>query len=196
MRLYTRTGDDGTTALRQGVRVAKASAAIEALGALDEAQAFLGAARAEADPSSALDELLIQLERDLWVAMAAVATPSGVSAAPGSGAMSDEMVVRLEAAIDTWVAATEIAPHFAVPGDNRLTAALDVARTVVRRAERRVAACEGAPPLVLAYLNRLGDLCFALARATEGSHRVQRRRERTGDDDGAAGTERARGRKT
>jgi len=153
-----------------GGRVAKSAEIVEALGALDEAQAALGVARAECARASALSDLLVDLERDLWVVMAEVAAAPGRR---GRGAparqVTPEMVAALEAAIDARAAALGGVTGFAVPGENRLAAALDVARTSVRRAERRLAARElNSKRCVLAYVNRLSDLCWTLAREAEG----------------------------
>jgi cob(I)alamin adenosyltransferase len=177
VKIYTRTGDDGTTGLLYGGRVRKDAPAIEANGAVDEAQAVLGMARAEAERGSDLDEVLIVLERDLWVLMAEVATApeSRSKLAPGTSAVTADMVTSLETRIDELKERLEMPAQFVVPGQNRVSAVLDVARTVVRRAERLVVA---APPaegsLVGPYLNRLSDLLWALARWQEGEHMTTR----------------------
>ncbi len=177
MRVYTRRGDDGTTALRSGARVRKDSLAVEVNGTVDEAQAFLGLARAELARGEATDTLLVALERDLWVLMAEVATPSAArdGLVPGETAVSPEMVTRLEEAIDAALEGLDLAASFAVPGDNRVSATLDCARTVVRRAERLAVGLELAGSLVVTYLNRLSDLCWALARRAEREHLVNAR---------------------
>ncbi len=174
MKIYTRTGDGGTTALRAGGRVAKNSPVIEANGVLDEAQSVLGLARAETEPGGTLDALLIGLERDLWVLMAELATAPGERdrLEPGVTAVTPAMVEALESRIDAVMAPLELSPAFAVPGGNRLSAALDHARTVVRRAERLAVGLELGDSVVPAYLNRLSDLCWALARAAEDEHLV------------------------
>lgn len=172
MKIYTRTGDLGTTALRAGGRVTKDSPVIEANGTVDEAQALLGVARAETDPGGALDGLLIAVERDLWVLMAELAT------APEERdrlearvtAVTPEMVVVLEQRIDEVMGRLELTRGFAVPGGGRLSAALDHARTVVRRAERLVVGLQLGASQVPVYLNRLSDLCWALAREAESEH--------------------------
>lgn len=173
VRIYTRTGDDGTTGLLYGGRVRKDSPAIEANGAVDEAQAMLGLARAEAERGSELDDLLVALERDLWVLMAEVATgaENRSKLTPGTSAVTADMVHTLEARIDELKERFEMPAEFVVPGQNRVSAALDVARTVVRRAERLVVS---GPPAegshVGPYLNRLSDLLWAMARWQEGLH--------------------------
>jgi len=175
VRIYTRRGDGGMTSLRAGVRVPKDHALVEANGAIDEAQAALGLARAECGDDPALAALLVSLERDLWIVMAELATPeSGSGSAAAAQVVTEAMVDRLEEAIDATMAGLELAGAFAVPGDNRKSAALDFARTVVRRAERLVVGLGRERSLVVAYLNRLSDLCWALARASEAAHLVNR----------------------
>ena len=138
VKIYTRKGDDGTTGLLYGGRVAKSSPAIEVNGAVDEAQAMLGLARAEAEAGSELDDILLDLERDLWVLMAEVATApeNRHKLTAGASLVTPEMVTALEVRIDTLNERFEMPTEFVMPGQNRVSAALDVARTVVRRAER------------------------------------------------------------
>jgi cob(I)alamin adenosyltransferase len=160
------------TDLRSGGRVAKDDPSVELTGTVDEAQATLGLARAEVPSGSELDALLVALERDLWIVMAEVATAveRRDDLEPGVTAVTASMVELLEARIDQVMATLDLDRGFAVPGGTRCAAALDLARTVVRRAERlAVRACPGSS-LVGAYLNRLSDLCWALARSTEGAH--------------------------
>ena len=171
MKIYTRTGDAGTTALLAGGRVPKDSLVIDATGTVDEGQAALGVARAESEPGSELDQLLVRIERDLWVLMAEVATAPAERGRlePGVTAVTDQMVRELERRIDEVMESVELSPAFAVPGGTRLSAGLDYARTVIRRAERLVVGLELGESIVPAYLNRLSDLCWALARQAEGS---------------------------
>jgi cob(I)alamin adenosyltransferase len=177
VRIYTRRGDDGTTGLLYGGRVPKDSPVIEANGAVDEAQAALGLARAEAEPGSEVDRLLVEIERDLWVLMAEVATApeNRGKLEPGASSVTDEMVSALEARIDDLTGRFEMPTQFVVPGQNRLSAALDVARTSVRRAERLVQRA-GLPrqSAVGRYLNRLSDLVWTMARWQEGEHLTAR----------------------
>ncbi|MDA8288011.1 MAG: cob(I)yrinic acid a,c-diamide adenosyltransferase [Actinomycetota bacterium] len=177
MRLYTRQGDGGNTALWHGGRVRKDHPHIAANGAIDEAQAFLGLARAEADPGGAVGATLLECERDLWVLMAELASaPEGrARLVAGESAVDQAMIDRLEARIDALVVELAIERAFALPGENRLSACLDVARTVVRRAERLVVGLELTGSLAGAYLNRLSDLCWALARVSEADHRTVHR---------------------
>jgi cob(I)alamin adenosyltransferase len=173
VKIYTRKGDDGTTGLLYGGRVPKDSAAISVNGEVDEAQAVLGLARAEAATGSELDELLLDLERDLWVLMAEVATApeNRHKLTAGASLVTPEMVTALEVRIDTLNERFEMTKEFVMPGQNRVSAALDVARTVVRRAERRYTAAGVAPgSYVGPYLNRLSDLLWTMARWQEGEH--------------------------
>lgn len=177
VRIYTRKGDDGTTSLLYGGRVPKNAPAIEANGTVDEAQAMLGVVRAEAVPGSELDDLLVTVERDLWVLMAEVATDTANrrKLTPGRSLVTQEMVSSLEASIDDLTERFDMPDEFVVPGQNRVSALLDVARTVVRRAERLLSV---APPeegsQVVPYLNRLSDLLWTMARWQEGEHLLAR----------------------
>ena len=168
-RIYTRTGDDGTTGLLYGGRVPKSHPAAEAYGTVDEAVAAHGVARALAD-DPVLQGQLLQIQRELFVAGADLATnPSERSRLePGVSRVTPEMVGRLERLIDETVRQHPLPGEFVVPGANPLSAALDVARGTVRRAERRVVALYEASGQasgdVLRYLNRLSDLLFCLAR--------------------------------
>jgi len=171
-RIYTKTGDDGTTGLLYGGRVPKDDAATEAYGTADEAVAVLGQARASADP--ALAEEILALQRELFVVGADLATnPAERSKLqPGVSLVTVEMTERLEARIDELVAERALPQAFIVPGANAASAALDLARSVIRRAERNVVAMERegreVNPEVRRYLNRLSDLVFVLARRQAG----------------------------
>ena len=172
-RIYTRTGDDGTTGLLYGGRVAKSDLAAEAYGSVDETVAALGAARALAD--APLTDLLLLIQRELFVVGADLATNPDQRAK-----LTDEvsrvtaaMVTRLEGQIDAGVERHPLPQEFIVPGSNPLSAALDVARTLCRRAERRAVEMREADRDVssdaLRYLNRLSDLLFVLAREAGGA---------------------------
>ena len=171
MKIYTRAGDDGTTGLLYGGRVAKDSPLPVAYGTVDEAQAAIGMARAEAARGGELDSLLIRLEHDLWVVMAELATDPARHdrLQAGKSRTTSAMVEALETLIDDVGERFELPTEFVVPGQNRVSAQLDVARTVVRRAERAAlgAAVDGSH--VIPYLNRLSDLLWTLARWQEGS---------------------------
>jgi cob(I)alamin adenosyltransferase len=179
MRIYTRKGDDGTTGLLFGGRVSKNSSRIETNGAVDESQAALGAARAEASPGSELDEMLVGLERDLYVLMAevATATENRHKLTPGTSLVTTQMVDALEAQIDQLSERTTMPTEFVIPGANRRSAALDVARTAVRRAERLAVTEPIEGSSVVAYLNRLSDLVWTMARWQEGDDHLEARSE-------------------
>jgi cob(I)alamin adenosyltransferase len=170
VKIYTRDGDDGTTGLYFGGRTNKDSEQIEVNGAVDEAQAVLGWARSLTEARSRLNELLISVERDLWVLMSEVATApeNRHKLAANKTLVTSEMITRLETEIDGLSAEIEMPKEFIVPGETQLAAALDVARTVVRRAERLAVGYALADSLVVAYLNRLSDLVWTMARFAEG----------------------------
>ena len=196
MKIYTRTGDDGTTGLLFGGRVPKDSDVITANGAVDEAQAALGVVRAEVERGSELDGLLIGLERDLYVLMAEVATDEANRdrLVPGASLVTPEMVAALEARIDELLAGFELPAEFVVPGTNRMSACLDVARTVVRRAERLAVTDPVPGSEVVRYLNRLSDLLWTMARWAEGDrHLLARTRPRRAGGTGGGGTSDAGG---
>ena len=170
MKIYTRTGDDGTTGLLFGGRVGKDSPVIVANGAVDEAQAAMGLARAEAERGSELDEILAGLERDLYVLMAEVATAveNRRKLKPGVSLVTGEMIAALEAMIDDLAARFPPVTDFVVPGHDRCSAALDLARTIARRAERAALALELPDDShICPYLNRLSDLLWTMARWQE-----------------------------
>ena len=171
-RIYTKKGDDGTTGLLFGGRVRKDSWRIELNGAVDEAQAAIGLARAETVAGSEANTRLTAIARELYVLMAEVATaPENRSKLEaGSTLVTADMVAALERGIDDLLDRFDMPSDFTVPGQNRTAAALDLARTVVRRAERQaVAAPDGAgDSLVVAYLNRLSDFLWAMALWQEG----------------------------
>lgn len=177
MKIYTRKGDDGTTGLLYGGRVPKDSVFPAAYGTVDEAQSALGVARSMADRAGELDELLVGLERDLWVLMAELATDASNRAklTPGQNLVTPAMVESLESRIDDLSTRFELPAEFVVPGESVVAAHLDVARTVVRRAERdtiaavRTEAEAYADSHVVAYLNRLSDLVWTVARWVEGT---------------------------
>jgi cob(I)alamin adenosyltransferase len=169
MRIYTRTGDDGTTGLLYGGRVRKDDPLPSAYGDVDEAQATLGVVRAH-NGNVRLDATLVSIQRDLWVLMAELATApeNRERLEPGASLVTAEMVERLEQLIDETAARFEPPTEFVVPGQTVLSAHLDVARTVVRRAERSVLAAAAPGSSVGPYHNRLSDLLWTMARAEEG----------------------------
>jgi len=172
-RIYTKTGDDGTTGLLFGGRIGKDDLVTEAYGTTDEAVAALGLARALTDDEAIATEMLA-LQRELFVVGADLATNPDARdrLEPGVSLVTDEMVGALEARIDALVAERPLPQVFIVPGANPASAAIDLARSIVRRAERAVIALEHADrapnPAVRVYLNRLSDLLFVLARRQAG----------------------------
>jgi cob(I)alamin adenosyltransferase len=175
-RLYTGKGDDGTTGLLFGGRVPKDAAQPRACGAVDEAQAAIGAARPLCEPGDELDEQLVHVCRDLWVLMAELATlpENHGKLADGQTRVTVDMVHRLEELTDEVGARFEPPTEFVVPGQTPLAAQLDLARTVVRRAERESVAAAAPGSHVLPYLNRLSSLLWAQARWVEGDHLLSR----------------------
>ena len=174
-RIYTKTGDDGTTGLLYGGRVSKGSALTEASGSVDEAVAALGIARSLLTGSEPeLAELILRLQRELFVVGADLATNPDERhrLEAGVSLVGPDMVARLEGLIDDGVRARPLPQAFVVPGATPPSASLDVARTTVRRAERRVVALREAGGTVTRevqrYLNRLSDLLFVLARQVAG----------------------------
>jgi cob(I)alamin adenosyltransferase len=179
LKIYTRKGDDGTTGLLFGGRVRKDDLAPDAYGAVDEAQAALGVARAETGEGSELDVLLVRLERDLWVVMGELATASDNrdKLDPGVSLVTAEMVDGLEPVIDGLTSQFDAPTEFVVPGQNRISALLDVARAAVRHAERRALAVAADGSHVVPYLNRLSDLLWTMARWQEGEFMPARQNE-------------------
>jgi cob(I)alamin adenosyltransferase len=175
-RLYTGKGDDGTTGLLFGGRVPKDSAHPRAVGAVDEAQAAIGVARSLCGEGSELDAALTQACRDLWVLMAELATlpDNHGKLTDGQTRVTAEMVTAIEALVDELGSRFEAPANFAVPGQTPLAAQLDVARTVVRRAEREAVAVAVPGSRALAYLNRLSSLLWVQARWVEGEHLLSR----------------------
>jgi cob(I)alamin adenosyltransferase len=173
VRIYTRSGDDGTTGLLYGSRISKSDPAAEAYGSVDETVAALGLARAFSK-SEAVRSSIIRLQRELFVVGADLATnPDERSKLkPEISLVTDGMVERLERLIDEQVESHPLPQEFIVPGANPISAALDVARTLARRAERRAVELREAGREVnsdaLRYLNRLSDLLFVLARSQAG----------------------------
>ena len=172
-RIYTKTGDDGTTGLLYGGRIAKDDLLTEAYGTTDEAVAALGLARALTDDEE-IAAVSLTLQRELFVVGADLATdpPSRGKLEPGVSLVTTDMVEALEAQIDSLVERHPLPRAFIVPGANPASAAIDLARSIVRRAERNVVALERADrvvnPEVRRYLNRLSDLLFVLARWEAG----------------------------
>jgi cob(I)alamin adenosyltransferase len=176
VKIYTKAGDDGTTGLLYGTRVRKDSERPVAYGTVDEAQAALGVARAHADRGGELDAIIVSLERDLYVLMAEVATAEDNQhkLTDGTSRVTAEMVVALEQRIDDIAGRFDMPTEFVIPGESLVAAFLDVARTVVRRAERVTMAVVADDSQVVPYLNRLSDLLWAMARWQEGESLTSR----------------------
>jgi cob(I)alamin adenosyltransferase len=165
VKIYTRTGDAGETSLFDGTRVHKHDPRVDAYGEVDEINAWLGLVRASRlDP--ALDGEIVQLQRDLFALGAQLADPADkLAPRVAKAVLADEDVVRLEQLIDRLEAELPPLRRFILAGGTPAGAALHVARTVCRRAERRMVALE--PPvdrMLIRYINRLSDLLFVLAR--------------------------------
>jgi len=168
VKIYTRTGDAGDTGLFGGGRVAKDDPRVEAYGDVDELNAVLGMVRA-VEQMPRIDEVLVPVQRDLFAIGALLATPDREKMAQHleKARIDDLRVAELEQAIDDAESELEPLRAFIVPGGTPKAAALHVARTVCRRAERHVVTLQRAvelPELVVIYLNRLSDLLFTLAR--------------------------------
>jgi len=171
----TGRGDDGTTGLLYGGRIAKDDPRTEAYGCVDEAVAALGLARVElaAAGLAELAELILRLQRELFVVGAELASNPDARGRLQDGVtrVSEAMLEGLEEVLASWESRVEMPREFVVPGETRASAALELARTIVRRAERRVISlgrvAEEASGWTVPYLNRLADLVWVLARAAE-----------------------------
>ncbi|MFP5308314.1 MAG: cob(I)yrinic acid a,c-diamide adenosyltransferase [Actinomycetes bacterium] len=174
MKVYTKRGDDGTTGLLYGGRVPKDDLRTSAYGTVDETVSALGLARCELDGE--LHDLVLEVQRELFCVGAQLATrvEDWPRLQVGVSMVDDAMVDAVDARIDASVERHPLPTAFVVPGGNRAAAALDLARTVCRRAEREVVAMERAgllpDPAPLRYLNRLSDYLYVLAREVEGEH--------------------------
>ena len=175
MKLYTRTGDDGTTALFGGRRVRKDALRVEAYGAVDEANAALGIARAQGLDTE-LDKAIADIQVDLFVVGSDLATPHDAAARSALRLIDADDVVALEALIDRYDEEVEPLRQFIVPGGHAASAGLQMARAVCRRVA--LAAEEPVNPATITYLNRLSDLLFALARVVNVRNGVSEARFR------------------
>jgi cob(I)alamin adenosyltransferase len=170
MKIYTKTGDTGDTGLFGGGRVPKSHPRVEAYGDVDELNATIGVARATGSPPDPqIDALLVRIQQDLFAIGALLATPDRerMRMHLDKAKIDQERVAELERAIDAADAELEPLRAFILPGGSPKAAALHVARTVCRRAERRIVDITDEmeiPPLVIVYLNRLSDVLFTLAR--------------------------------
>ena len=175
-KIYTRTGDDGSTGLGDGTRTSKDSARVEAFGAVDEANSAIGVVLAVADLPAPVRKCLTELQHELF-------DLGGELCIPGHRIISAAQVERLELELDGFNDALPPLKEFILPGGGPAAAACHFARTVCRRAERRcwsLARVEEVSPEALKYLNRLSDLLFVLARVLarheQGSEVLWRRR--------------------
>jgi len=171
VKIYTKKGDDGSTSLWYGGRVPKHHGRTEAYGALDEACSQLGVARALCGPEQAeLATDVLRLQDDIFIAGAELATAPEAAERleDGVSRTTEAMVTELEERIDHYMGQVDLPPQFVIPGGNQLSAQLDVARTTIRRAERRISALNAAGELasetVIHFVNRASDYAFALAR--------------------------------
>jgi len=174
VKIYTKTGDHGETALFGGPRVRKSDPRVEAYGDVDELNAAVGAVRAVVEDPE-LERLLARVQDELFAVGAELATPHDAKARAAIPAVDPSWARRLEEAIDRWDAELPPLTTFILPGGTRTAAALHLARCVCRRAERRVvalAADAAVDPGVLVYLNRLSDFLFVAARVA--NHRAGR----------------------
>jgi cob(I)alamin adenosyltransferase len=168
MKIYTKTGDSGSTGLFGGGRVPKDDIRVEAYGDVDELNAVLGVARS-VEMMPRIDEVLVPIQRDLFAIGALLATPDREKMAQHlqKARIDEGRIGELERAIDEGEAELEPLKAFIIPGGTPKAAALHVARTVCRRAERHVVRLQHEvelPALAVIYLNRLSDLLFTLAR--------------------------------
>jgi cob(I)alamin adenosyltransferase len=166
MKIYTKTGDDGTTGLIGGSRVLKSDSRIDCYGAVDELNALIGLAAVAAGPD--LLEQLRQVQSELFVIGSHLATPEGSRHAAALPPLPEESIRRLETEIDACEAALPPLRNFILPGGSELAARFHMARTVCRRAERVVVGFASGHPLggrIIEYLNRLSDWLFVQARA-------------------------------
>jgi cob(I)alamin adenosyltransferase len=177
VKIYTKKGDDGTTSLWYGGRVPKHHGRTEAYGALDEACSQLGLARALCGPGQAeLAADILRLQDGIFVAGAELATAPEASGRleDGVSRTTEAMVAEMEERIDRYMDQVDLPPQFVIPGGNQLSAQLDVARTTIRRAERRISALSEAGELagetVIHFVNRASDLAYAMARFADVEH--------------------------
>jgi cob(I)alamin adenosyltransferase len=165
MKIYTRTGDDGSTGLFGGTRVRKSELRIECYGTVDELNAAIGLSAASS--AASLRSLLTVTQGELFIIGAELAIPRGAGHPPGMEPLGEASITRLEAEVDAAEAMLPPLHNFILPGGCESAARLHLARTVCRRAERlavALAADEPVDPIVLTYLNRLSDWLFVQAR--------------------------------
>ena len=172
-RIYTKTGDNGTTGLGDGSRVDKDALRVAAFGAVDEANAAIGVARLEA--KGKLDTMLAAIQNDLFDLGADLCVPQNKTNLRTRLRLADAQVARLEREIDAMNAKLKPLNSFVLPGGTALAAELHLARTIVRRAERAMVTLAKAEPVgapALHYINRLSDHLFVMSRAANKGHDV------------------------
>jgi len=176
-KIYTRTGDDGTTGLGDGSRVAKDSLRVDAFGTVDEANSAIGVVLSYESVPSDVRKVLTEVQHDMFEL-------GGELCIPGHSAITDDFITRLETDLDALNADLPALKEFILPGGGQAAAACHLARTIARRAERvttTLAASETVRHEVLRYLNRLSDLLFVIARVlsrAESGQEVLWNRER------------------
>jgi len=175
-KIYTRSGDDGTTALGSGRRVAKYDLRVECYGTLDETNAAIGLARVHTSEAEMLDAMLARVQNDLFDVGAELCYPDESKDARGRLIVSDAQVARLENEIDTLNAELEPLRSFVLPGGSPASSYLHLARTICRRAERLMVALAARPnekvgEAALRYVNRLSDFLFVAARCANDKGR-------------------------
>jgi cob(I)alamin adenosyltransferase len=174
-RIYTRTGDDGTTALASGERRMKNDLRVETYGTVDETNAAIGVARAALDGSDpTLEAILFRIQNDLFDLGADLATPADAPRGEGALRVVQSQVERLEREIDELNARLDPLKSFVLPGGTPAAAALHLARTISRRAERQMVALSAASgervdDPAMRYVNRLSDLLFVAARVANAN---------------------------
>ncbi len=165
-RIYTRTGDKGTTGIHGGERVPKDDIRIEANGCLDELNALIGVVRSLLEPEHEWNGLLYDIQRNLMVVMSLVATPSAIRH-NNPNTLDENIVTDIEHKLDEFSSEVEELGFFILPGGTVVSAQLQLARTVARRAERRLWTLnrkDAVPEDILKYVNRLSDLFFVMAK--------------------------------
>lgn len=165
-RIYTRTGDKGTTGIHGGERVPKDDIRIEANGCLDELNALIGVVRSLLEPEHEWNGLLYDIQRNLMVVMSLVATPSAIRH-KNPNTLDENIVTDIEHKLDEFSSEVEELGFFILPGGTVVSAQLQLARTVARRAERRLWTLnrkDAVPEDILKYVNRLSDLFFVMAK--------------------------------
>lgn len=166
MKIYTKTGDAGTTSLVGGVRISKSDIRLDAYGTIDELNSFLGLLRAEMNNDD-LQQFILHIQHNMFVIGGYLATDMTKSELSDSLQLNDWEVVLIEKAIDEIEEKLPRLSNFVVPGENRISALCHVCRSITRRAERQIYALDKVAPVsveVKKYINRLSDYLFVLAR--------------------------------